>query len=254
MPFPLPAGLAFFFEIALPGVLGGIVAYPLFPEWAQVGPEGKGLIGFISLCLFIGAFPRLFSYHVALFWMGFYWIPFHRLYAMRNLQADVVRAEAHLANSKTDMWTRWGASSFLESFLEANKKKFVISPTVLGNGFFVFVLDLYGHFNKGQAVSPNQLTVDDIKRLIIRAWFSLKPDVRSEIAEGLAVGSGIVNFSVIAAFLALAFIALGLLASPVDGLYVVRGLAVLIAARVAHLIGRRQVLSSMDIIRALLES
>jgi hypothetical protein len=46
---------------------------------------------------------------------------------------------------------------------------------------------------------------------------------------------------------------LGLLASPVDGMYVVRGLVGLIVARVAHLIGRGQLLSSLDIFRTVLE-
>lgn len=254
MPFPLPAGLAFFFEILLPGVLGGIVAYPLFPAWAKVGASGAGLLGFISLCLLMGVLPRLASYHLWMFWTGIYWNPRLRRRAVRNLQFAVSRAEAALTKPKIDLWTRMQKELFLDAFLEGDKGKVVLSPTVLGNGLLVFVIRFHEFFHKGPAVSPNQITSEDLKRLIVRAWFSLPQDVRSELGEGIAVGSGLLSFSIFAALLSIVFIVFGLLGSPIQWSLVIRGLVGLFAARTAHLIGRWQVLSGLEVVRTLLQS
>jgi hypothetical protein len=130
----------------------------------------------------------------------------------------------------------------------------VISPTVLGNGIFAFVLRLlYESFPKGKLLSPEQF-VNELKSLYVRGWFSLQRDVRSDIGESLAIGMGLVGFSVIAFVFSLVYFGLGLLAFPNVWPHLIRGFAVLIAARVAHVIGRGQLLANMDMIRTLLES
>jgi hypothetical protein len=63
-----------------------------------------------------------------------------------------------------------------------------------------------------------------------------------------------VGFSVVAFVFSLAYLALGFLA-PHDGTpYLVRGLAVLVVARIVHVIARGQLLANLNMIQALFGS
>ena len=259
-PLPLPTSLTFFLEIIVPGVLGGVLAYPLLPSWARVESGAAGLAGFVSLSLLAGIALQLLRIPLTEFAMGRFWIPAFRERAIRLLQqrADKLREEIKTASSGDDLpspsvvqrviW-RQRLLDLLVTGPSGHRQ--VYCPTIIGNAYLSFTIDLFAHFEVEARLLGNPVAAWAAQSEALRVWYLLPKDLREELRESGAVGVSALRLSTLAGVLAIVYAVSSLLSA--DNALRDLALAVVSAAiaRLAYVAGVSETHSFLASARAL---
>jgi hypothetical protein len=194
---PFVFGIGFFLRVFVPGIVAAFVVVMLQGR-TRFGFAGlEGITMFLLLSGLLGVALRVLYPFVSEFLMGAYWPSRIRTGRIRSLERRLRDAEETLKHPPKDFSTGEGwryaqAGRYVLLFpIDQFGNRSVLVPTLLGNivsSYLSYLSLQYGlQFLSTRAFERHMTFV------LTRLWYSLPPELRREVSDGLAESEALIG-------------------------------------------------------------